>query len=64
MIRALCRLEGPVATTGLAAIPGLPPLDSIETPALDLSDLEDLSGTLRFLRDAGVLQGMRSHGRQ
>lgn len=40
---------------GVEAAPGLPPLDSIQTPDLDLSDLEDLSGTLRLLQDAGVL---------
>ncbi len=40
---------------GVEAAPGLPPLDSIETPDLDLSDLEDLAGTLRLLQDAGVL---------
>ncbi len=40
---------------GVEAASGLPPLASIETPDLDLSDLEDLSGTLRLLQDAGVL---------
>lgn len=63
MIPPLSRSEGPVpgrrlapaATTGLTATPGLPPLDLIETPDLDLSDLKDLLGTLRVLQDAGIL---------
>lgn len=45
----------PAATTGLTAIPGLPPLGSMETPDLDLGDLEDLSGALRVPQNAGVL---------
>lgn len=49
---------------GVEAIPGLPPLGSIQTPDMDLSDPEDLSGTLRVPQDAGVLEGMRSYGRQ
>lgn len=33
----------------------LPPLASIEQPDLDLSDLEDLQGTLELLQETGVL---------
>jgi iron(III) transport system substrate-binding protein len=33
----------------------LPPLESLEQPDLDLSDLSDLEGTLALLRQAGVL---------
>ncbi len=49
---------------GVEATPGISPLGSIQTPDVDLSDFEDLSGTLRVPQDAGVLEGMRSHGRQ
>ena len=41
--------------TGIAADPGLPALAEIESPELDLSDLADLAGTLRLMREAGVL---------
>jgi iron(III) transport system substrate-binding protein len=34
---------------------GAPPLDQIQTPNIDLSDLSDLQGTLRLLNDTGVL---------
>lgn len=34
---------------GMAADPRLKPLDEIETPAVDLSDLDDLEGTLELL---------------
>jgi iron(III) transport system substrate-binding protein len=40
---------------GIAADDRLPALESIETPDLDLSDLEDLQGTLELLRLAGAL---------
>lgn len=33
----------------------MPPLDEIETPEIDLSDLSDLEGTLELLRDVGIL---------
>lgn len=33
----------------------LPPLESIGTPDIDLSDLSDLEGTLELLQEAGVL---------
>ncbi|HEC23847.1 MAG TPA: iron ABC transporter substrate-binding protein [Chloroflexi bacterium] len=47
--------EYPLAA-GVEADPRLPPLSSIETPDIDLSDLEDLEGTLRLLQEAGVLE--------
>jgi len=34
---------------------GLPPLDEVETPDLDLSQLSDLAGTLALLREVGAL---------
>ena len=37
------------------ADPLLPPLDQIQTPEIDLNDLDDLDGTLELLQDAGVL---------
>lgn len=33
----------------------LPPLESLDPPAVDLSDLSDLEGTLRLLREADVI---------
>jgi iron(III) transport system substrate-binding protein len=41
--------------TGIPADERLPALASIESPALDLSDLADLASTLRLLQEAGVL---------
>ncbi|HVM12787.1 MAG TPA: extracellular solute-binding protein, partial [Egibacteraceae bacterium] len=40
---------------GVAARDDLPPLDELDTPDIDLSDLDDLAGTLELLQDAGVL---------
>jgi len=40
---------------GVPASAGLPPIDSIEAPEIDLSDLTDLEGTLGLMREAGVL---------
>jgi len=34
---------------------GAPPLDELQTPDLDLSQLADLQGTIRLLQDVGVL---------
>ena len=34
---------------------GLPPLEEIDSPDIDLSDLSDLEGTLRLMEEAGVL---------
>ncbi len=47
-------LEYPLIA-GVDPSPGLPPLDTIGTPDIDLSDLDDLAGTLRLLQEAGVL---------
>jgi iron(III) transport system substrate-binding protein len=40
---------------GVAPPANLPDLASLRTPTLDLSQLDDLEGTLRMLRDRGVL---------
>lgn len=40
---------------GVEAHPELPPLANIQTPEIDLGDLEDLGGTLHLLQDVGVL---------
>ena len=40
---------------GVAAAPGLRSIADLEPPAIDLSDLADLEGTLRLLRETGVL---------
>ena len=40
---------------GVAAHGGLPSLAEIEMPSTDLSDLEDLRGTLQLLQDVGAL---------
>jgi iron(III) transport system substrate-binding protein len=45
--------EYPLAHS-VAANPALPPLSNIETPALDLSDLEDFGGTIQLLQDLGI----------
>jgi iron(III) transport system substrate-binding protein len=41
--------------TGVEADPRLVPLEDIQTPDIDLSQLEDLEGTLELLTDVGVL---------
>jgi iron(III) transport system substrate-binding protein len=41
--------------TGIPADSQLVPLDEIQTPDIDLSDLDDLDGTLALLRDVGLL---------
>ncbi len=41
--------------SGIAADPRLPPLDEIESPEIDLSDLADLEGTLTLLTEVGIL---------
>lgn len=41
---------------GMAADPRLPALSSLRPPAIDLSDLDDLQGTLALLRKVGALQ--------
>jgi iron(III) transport system substrate-binding protein len=40
---------------GLETPKGLPELDEIEQPDIDLSDLEDLEGTLKLMRSAGLI---------
>jgi iron(III) transport system substrate-binding protein len=40
---------------GLSQPEGAPPLEEIEQPDVDLSDLEDLEGTLDLMREADVL---------
>jgi len=40
---------------GVLAHPDLPPLASLNPPALDLSDLDDLKGTLALLQEVGLL---------
>jgi iron(III) transport system substrate-binding protein len=47
-------VEYPLAA-GVAADPRLPPLDDIAAPDIDLSDLEDLEGTLELLAELGIL---------
>jgi iron(III) transport system substrate-binding protein len=42
-------------TRGIEADDRLPALDTIETPDLDLGDIDDLQGTLELLRAAGAL---------
>ncbi len=42
---------------GVEPIVDLPPLASIEAPEIDLSDLDDLQGTLEMLEDAGAFDG-------
>ncbi|MFQ3566119.1 MAG: iron ABC transporter substrate-binding protein [Aggregatilineales bacterium] len=46
--------EYPLAA-GVVANPALVPLNELEVPALDLSDLADLEGTLNLLREVGAL---------
>jgi iron(III) transport system substrate-binding protein len=40
---------------GVPADPRLPALASLESPAVDLSDLADLQGTVELLRDVGAI---------
>lgn len=41
---------------GIAAAPSLKPLSEIESPIVDLSQLDDLAGTLHLLQDTGILE--------
>lgn len=47
-------LEYPLAVD-VEADPGLPALSTLQPPTIDLSDLDDLEGTLELLRRAGAL---------
>lgn len=47
--------EYPLAA-GVSARSELPPLAELETPAVDLSDLSDLEGTLELLQETGALE--------
>ncbi|MEX2599906.1 MAG: iron ABC transporter substrate-binding protein [Dehalococcoidia bacterium] len=40
---------------GVEALDFLPPLSSLDSPDIDLSDLDDLEGTLDLLREVGLL---------
>lgn len=40
---------------GVAVSADLPPLESLEPPEIDLSDLDDLRGTIELLQETGVL---------
>ncbi len=40
---------------GIEIAEGLPPLSEIESPDIDLSNLDDLQGTLELLQETGVL---------
>lgn len=40
---------------GVQVNPDLVPIDQLQAPSIDLSDLDDLDGTLVLLREAGVL---------
>ena len=40
---------------GVPPNPAVPPIEDINTPDLDLSDLDDLEGTLALLQDIGIL---------
>ncbi len=40
---------------GMAADPGLPALDEIESPEIDLNSLADLQGTVELMRETGAL---------
>ena len=48
--------EYPLTNADLVLNPLLVPLADLNTPALDLSDLSDLQGTLTLLQETGVLQ--------
>jgi iron(III) transport system substrate-binding protein len=48
-------VEYPLAS-GAAASADLPPLSKVAHPDLDLSNLDDLQGTLQLLQDTGAIQ--------
>ena len=47
--------EYPLAGENVTPNPALKPLAEIDTPDFDLSDLEDLQGTLEMLQETGAL---------
>jgi len=47
--------EYPLVNQGIELNPLLIPLSQIQTPEIDLGDLEDLEGTLELLQDLGIL---------
>jgi iron(III) transport system substrate-binding protein len=47
--------EYPVAGHDIPLNPLLTPLDDIQTPPIDLSNLDDLTGTLELLQELGIL---------
>ena len=47
--------EYPLASGVTSTVPGLPPLDSLKAPKIDLSRLESLQQTLTMLREAGMV---------
>jgi iron(III) transport system substrate-binding protein len=40
---------------GVQSESGLPPVDTLETPKIDLSDLQDLKGSLELMRQTGII---------
>ncbi len=46
--------EYPLAA-GVTAIDELPPLETFETPDIDLTDLDDLAGTIQLLTEVGLI---------
>ncbi|MQS08257.1 iron ABC transporter substrate-binding protein [Streptomyces alkaliphilus] len=47
--------EYPLAAGVTSPVEGLPPLESIEAPEIDLTDLDSLERTLELLREAGMV---------
>ncbi|MFG2090329.1 MULTISPECIES: iron ABC transporter substrate-binding protein [unclassified Spirillospora] len=47
--------EYPLASGVTSSTPGLPPLDSLKAPEIDLGELESLQETLKMLREAGMV---------
>ncbi|TDE37708.1 iron ABC transporter substrate-binding protein [Actinomadura sp. 6K520] len=47
--------EYPLASGVTSNVPGLPPLDSLKGPEIDLGELESLQETLTMLREAGMV---------
>jgi iron(III) transport system substrate-binding protein len=43
------------AVTGQPSPEGLPTVEELQPPAIDLSDLEDLQGTIALLEETGAL---------